>query len=42
MVPWWAEVHIFVGFVVFYWILCPILYYSNVSPVISVLTPDFI
>ncbi|KDQ13233.1 hypothetical protein BOTBODRAFT_66951 [Botryobasidium botryosum FD-172 SS1] len=30
MVPWWAEVHIFLGFVLFYWILCPILYYTNV------------
>lgn len=31
MVPWWAEVHIFVGFVFFYWILCPLMYYNNVS-----------
>ncbi|KAG8863761.1 hypothetical protein FRB96_007598 [Tulasnella sp. 330] len=30
MVPWWAEVHIFVGFVLFYWILCPLMYYNNV------------
>src|ERR1700731_3425670 len=30
MVPWWAEVHIFAGFVLFYWILTPILYYTNV------------
>ncbi|KAF9463568.1 oligopeptide transporter [Collybia nuda] len=29
MVPWWAEVHIFLGFVIFYWILTPILYYTN-------------
>ncbi|KAG2015329.1 peptide transporter MTD1 [Coprinopsis cinerea AmutBmut pab1-1] len=29
MVPWWAEVHVFVGFVLFYWILTPILYYTN-------------
>ncbi|KAG6920129.1 hypothetical protein DXG01_004895 [Tephrocybe rancida] len=29
MVPWWAEVHIFLGFVVFFWILTPALYYSN-------------
>ncbi|KAL9712217.1 hypothetical protein Ac2012v2_005295 [Leucoagaricus gongylophorus] len=29
MVPWWAEVHIFLGFVLFYWILTPALYYSN-------------
>ncbi|KII95597.1 hypothetical protein PLICRDRAFT_98128 [Plicaturopsis crispa FD-325 SS-3] len=30
MIPWWAEVHIFLGFVLFYWILTPALYYSNV------------
>ena len=30
VVPWWAEVHIFIGFVLFYWILVPILYYTNV------------
>jgi hypothetical protein len=30
-VPWWAEVHIFLGFVLFYWILTPILYYTNVG-----------
>ncbi|KAJ7594866.1 OPT oligopeptide transporter protein-domain-containing protein [Mycena floridula] len=29
MFPWWAEVHIFLGFVLFYWILTPILYYTN-------------
>ncbi|KAJ7188821.1 OPT oligopeptide transporter protein-domain-containing protein [Mycena filopes] len=29
MVPWWAEVHIFLGFVMFFWILTPALYYSN-------------
>ncbi|KAK7472357.1 hypothetical protein VKT23_000474 [Stygiomarasmius scandens] len=29
MVPWWAQVHVFLGFVVFYWILTPILYYTN-------------
>ncbi|KAG6856397.1 hypothetical protein H0H87_005015 [Tephrocybe sp. NHM501043] len=29
MVPWWAEVHIFLGFVAFFWILTPALYYSN-------------
>ncbi len=31
MIPWWAEVHIFVGFVIFYWIITPILYYTNVG-----------
>ena len=30
MVPWWAEVHIFIGFVLFWWIILPILYYNNV------------
>ncbi|KAJ6521329.1 OPT oligopeptide transporter [Mycena capillaripes] len=29
MVPWWAEVHVFLGFVLFFWILTPALYYSN-------------
>ncbi|TRM69006.1 OPT oligopeptide transporter protein-domain-containing protein [Schizophyllum amplum] len=29
MVPWWAQVHIFAGFVFFFWILTPILYYTN-------------
>jgi hypothetical protein len=32
MFPWWAEVHIFFGFVLFFWIITPILYYTNVSP----------
>jgi OPT family small oligopeptide transporter len=27
--PWWAEANITVGFVVFFWILTPILYYTN-------------
>jgi hypothetical protein len=31
MVPWWVQAHAIVGFVVFYWIVCPILYYRNVS-----------
>ncbi|EJD55068.1 OPT-domain-containing protein [Auricularia subglabra TFB-10046 SS5] len=30
MVPWWAELHVFTGFVIFYVIACPILYYTNV------------
>lgn len=29
MVPWWAQVHVIFGFVAFYWILTPILYYTN-------------
>jgi len=28
--PWWAEANIAVGFVFFFWILTPILYYTNV------------
>jgi hypothetical protein len=31
VVPWWAEVHVMVGFVLFYWIVVPALYYTNVS-----------
>ncbi|KAG8855931.1 hypothetical protein FRC20_000665 [Serendipita sp. 405] len=30
MIPWWAQIHVFVGFVFFYWFLLPILYYKNV------------
>jgi OPT family oligopeptide transporter len=32
MVPWWAQFQIFIGFVLFFWILTPALYYTNVSP----------
>ncbi|KAJ2919361.1 hypothetical protein MD484_g1053, partial [Candolleomyces efflorescens] len=28
--PWWAEANVMIGFVCFYWILAPALYYSNV------------
>lgn len=31
MVPWWAEVHIMIGFVMIYWLVVPLLYYSDVS-----------
>lgn len=31
VVPWWAEVNGFTGFVFFFWILGPIIYYTNVS-----------
>ncbi|KIM53296.1 hypothetical protein SCLCIDRAFT_17961 [Scleroderma citrinum Foug A] len=27
--PWWAEANIMAGFVVFFWILAPIIYYTN-------------
>ncbi|KAF5340391.1 hypothetical protein D9611_007769 [Ephemerocybe angulata] len=28
--PWWAEANVMIGFFVFYWLLTPILYYSDV------------
>ncbi|KAK1224966.1 hypothetical protein PQX77_012115 [Marasmius sp. AFHP31] len=28
--PWWAQANVIVGFIFFYWILTPILYFSNV------------
>ncbi|KAJ8518202.1 hypothetical protein ONZ45_g4707 [Pleurotus djamor] len=28
--PWWAEANVIVGFAFFYWLLTPILYYTNV------------
>lgn len=33
-VPWWAQANAIVGFVMFYWIICPILYYKNVSAIL--------
>ncbi|KAF8523285.1 oligopeptide transporter [Hysterangium stoloniferum] len=27
--PWWAEANILLGFIAFFWIICPALYYSN-------------
>lgn len=35
IVPWWAEVNMFVGFLFLYWFLTPILYYTNVSQAFS-------
>jgi hypothetical protein len=29
--PWWAGVNYAIGFVVCFWILVPIIYYTNVS-----------
>jgi OPT family small oligopeptide transporter len=29
MYPWWAEAHIFTGFVLFFWIITPLMYYTN-------------
>lgn len=31
VIPWWAQVNIFIGFALFYWIIVPIIYYTNVS-----------
>jgi len=31
MVPWWAQVHVFAGFVVIYWLVLLLLYYTNVG-----------
>ncbi|TDL22377.1 small oligopeptide transporter [Rickenella mellea] len=28
--PWWAEVNVIAGFILFYWIITPIVYYSNI------------
>ncbi|KAF8625334.1 hypothetical protein AX17_006876 [Amanita inopinata Kibby_2008] len=28
--PWWAEANVMIGFFFFYWLLTPILYYTNV------------
>lgn len=36
MVPWWAQVQVFTGFVIFYWIMTPALYYTNVNIFITV------
>ncbi|KAI5474692.1 proton-dependent oligopeptide transporter, POT family [Pseudohyphozyma bogoriensis] len=27
--PWWAEVQIMIGFVLAFWVACPVLYYTN-------------
>lgn len=32
VVPWWAQVNVFVGFLCAFWIFAPAMYYSNVSP----------
>ncbi|KAJ7318124.1 small oligopeptide transporter [Mycena albidolilacea] len=28
--PWWAEANVMISFTIFYWLLVPVLYYSNV------------
>ncbi|GAA5998997.1 hypothetical protein JCM5350_004400, partial [Sporobolomyces pararoseus] len=30
VVPWWAEINVFCGFALAFWIIAPIMYYSNV------------
>ncbi|GAA5831595.1 hypothetical protein JCM3766R1_004946 [Sporobolomyces carnicolor] len=30
VIPWWAEVNVFCGFVLAFWIMAPIMYYTNV------------
>lgn len=30
-IPWWAQVNVAVFFVVVYWFIVPLLYYTNVS-----------
>jgi hypothetical protein len=30
-IPWWAQVNIMAGFVLFYVIIVPVIYYTNVS-----------
>jgi hypothetical protein len=29
--PWWAEANVGVGFILFYWVAVPAIYYTNVS-----------
>jgi hypothetical protein len=31
-IPWWAQVNVGVSFVIFYWFITPLLYYTNVRP----------
>lgn len=31
VVPWWAIVNVGIGFVICYWIIVPIMYFTNVS-----------
>lgn len=30
VIPWWAQCNIVAGFVLFYWIIVPVIYYTNV------------
>ena len=31
IIPWWAQVNIIIGFVLFYWLIVPLIYFTNVS-----------
>jgi len=31
IVPWWAQVNILVGFALFYWLIVPLIYFTNVG-----------
>jgi hypothetical protein len=31
-IPWWAQVNVGVSFIIFYWFITPLLYYTNVRP----------
>ena len=39
IVPWWAIVNVFIGFVALYWVFSPAMYYSNVSGRLCRLAP---
>lgn len=40
VVPWWAEVNVFFGFALAFWIIAPIMYYTNVRFCLSLLSQD--
>ena len=40
IVPWWAQVNIVGGFVLFYWLVVPLIYFTNVRPVVSSVMPE--
>lgn len=31
VIPWWAQVNIFIGFAIAFWAVAPAIYYTNVS-----------
>lgn len=31
IIPWWAQVNIIIGFVLFYWLIVPLIYFTNVG-----------